>query len=139
MLHPALALLCLAVMLAVAWLLFWPGVGLVPLVRRSLLVGERERIEDALKHLHDCEYIDTVASIHSLAGALNLSTSRVARLTQRLESLGLMRVESNGTASDTRRSSLRVAHHSHSSIVGSLFGRSNWIQRGRVAWGSRPP
>ena len=110
MLHPALALLCLAVMLAAAWLLFWPGVGLVPLVRRSLLVNERERIEDSLKHLYDCEYTGSVASIHSLAGALDLGTSRVARLTQRLESLGLMRVESNGLrlTPEGRRYALRI-------------------------------
>ena len=65
-------------------------------VRRSLWTGERERIEDALKHLYDCEYIGSVASIQSLAGALELSTSRVARLTERLESMGLIRAEGEG-------------------------------------------
>ncbi|QDU57998.1 metal-dependent transcriptional regulator [Aeoliella mucimassa] len=96
MLHPALGLLAVAVLLAGAWLLFWPGIGLVSLIRRVLLVDERERIEDALKHLYDCEYTGSLATIHSLAGALDLRVSRVAVLTQRLESLGLMRAEGDG-------------------------------------------
>lgn len=96
MVHPALALASLAILLTVAWLLFWPGIGLVPTLRRALLSDERESIEDALKHLYDCEYTGSVASIQSLAGALELSTSRITRLTQRLETMGLVCAEGDG-------------------------------------------
>lgn len=96
MVHPALSLFFVAALLAVAWLLFWPGIGVVPLVRRALLTDERESIEDALKHLYDREYTGSVASIQSLAGALEISTSRVAPLTQRLEAMGLVVAEGEG-------------------------------------------
>ena len=105
MIHPAVALLSAAGLLIAAWLLFWPGIGLVPLVRRALLTGERESIEDALKHLHDCEYTGTAATIQSLAGALEVSTTRVARLTQRLEAMGLVVAEGDG---------LRLSHEGRS-------------------------
>ena len=110
MLHPALGLLAVAALLAGAWLLFWPGVGVVSLVRRLLLVDEREQIEDSLKHLYDCEYTGTLASIHSLAGALDLSTSRVALLTQRLEAMGLLSAEGDGLrlTPNGRRDALKI-------------------------------
>ena len=110
MTHPALALLSAAVLLAVACLLFWPGIGLVPLVRRALRTGERESIEDALKHLYDCEYVGSVASIHSLAGAMECNTSQVAKLTQQLESMGLVSCEDAGLrlTSDGRSYALRI-------------------------------
>lgn len=110
MIHPALALLLTAALLAGGCLLFWPGRGLVPLLQRSLRTGERESIEDALKHLYDREYLGSMASIQSLAGALERSTSRVAQLTQRLEAMGLVRTEEAGLrlTSEGRSYALRI-------------------------------
>ena len=53
-------------------------------------------IEDALKHVYDCEYLGSLGSIQSLAGALEISTARVAELVKQLESLGLVRTEEAG-------------------------------------------
>lgn len=51
---------------------------------------ERVRIEDALKHLYDGEYAQTEATLDSLAGALEIGRDQAARLTARLETLGLL-------------------------------------------------
>jgi DtxR family Mn-dependent transcriptional regulator len=96
MVPPALALLLVGVFIALGCVLFWPRSGLVPLLLRALRTGERECIEDALKHLYDCEYHGSLASIQSLAGSLEMSTARVARLIARLEALGLVRTEEAG-------------------------------------------
>ena len=110
MIHPALALLSAAALLVAACLLFWPSTGVVPLLRRALRTGERERIEDALKHVYDCEYLGSVASIQSLAGALERGTSQIAELTERLEAMGLVRTEEAGLrlTSEGRSYALRI-------------------------------
>jgi DtxR family Mn-dependent transcriptional regulator len=96
MIDPVSALLAASALFVVGSLLFWPKMGVLSLLLRALRTGERESIEDALKHLYDCEYLDTLGSIQSLAGALELTTSRVAALITRLESLGLVRTEEAG-------------------------------------------
>lgn len=57
---------------------------------------ERVRIEDALKHLYDGEYSDKTCSIDSLAGALEISRARAARLVTQLESLELVHSDGVG-------------------------------------------
>lgn len=55
----------------------------------------RNRVEDALKHLHESEYAQTPATTASLAGALGLGLDRAADLAGELERSGL--AESSGT------------------------------------------
>lgn len=93
MIHPAVALLYAAILIAAACVLFWPKKGLVALLLRAVRTGEREIIEDALKHLYNCEYLGGAATIQSLAGALGLGSSRIAKLTARLEAMQLARAE----------------------------------------------
>jgi len=52
----------------------------------------RQRIldEDALKHLHACEWQGGLATTESLAGALRLSISATIRLCQHLQKQGSM-------------------------------------------------
>lgn len=96
MVDPKLALLAAGAFAAVVALLFWPDKGLIPLIARALRSSEREMIEDALKHVYDCEYLGSLGSIQSLAGGLEISTARVAELVKQLESLGLVRTEEAG-------------------------------------------
>ena len=70
--QPAVALAFAATLIAVACALFWPGKGWAALLLRALRTGERESIEDALEHLHDCEYLGSAATTASLGGALEL-------------------------------------------------------------------
>lgn len=90
-------------MTAVAWIiviialllfLFLPRIGLLALYRNHRLAQERERAEDALKHLLDREHQGRHASAESLAGSLRLSQPDVMRLIDRLESQEL--VQSHG-------------------------------------------
>ena len=75
---PLAALLVMALILAVISLVFWPGKGLVARWRQARKRNERILIEDALKHLYDCEYQGLSCTLASLAGALDLRGGRTA-------------------------------------------------------------
>ncbi len=96
MVHPATALLLAGALILVVCIMLWPRRGLVPLALRALRSGQRESIEDALKHLYDCEYRGMLGSIQSIAGSLERGTSKVAKLVERLETMGLVRTEQGG-------------------------------------------
>lgn len=96
MVHPAIALLLAGAVIAVVCIMLWPRGGLVPLVQHAVRSGERASIEDALKHLYDCEYRGAPGSVQSLAGSLERSTSKIARLVARLEAMELVRTEKAG-------------------------------------------
>ncbi|MCP3962026.1 MAG: hypothetical protein GY719_29640 [bacterium] len=105
-----LALTLVSAALVVAVVLFWPVRGLFWRLLRLSRSSERVRIEDALKHAHDCEYRRTPCTLHSLAGALSLSGSRAAALIARLEELRLVE-EAGGSyrlTADGRSDALRV-------------------------------
>jgi DtxR family Mn-dependent transcriptional regulator len=55
---------------------------------------ERVAVEDALKHVHDCEWRQQPATAHSLAGALGLDPDAATRLLARLEASGLVGLKS---------------------------------------------
>jgi DtxR family Mn-dependent transcriptional regulator len=67
-------------------------------------------MEDALKHLYDCEYKKLSCTQQSLSGALSISGDRAARLLGRLESTGLLRSEGEGfvLTEDGRSYALRI-------------------------------
>jgi DtxR family Mn-dependent transcriptional regulator len=67
-------------------------------------------MEDALKHLYDCEYKKLLCTQQSLSGALSISGDRAARLLGRLESTGLLRSEGEGfvLTEDGRAYALRI-------------------------------
>ena len=90
MIEPLVALIAVGAACAVTVLLFWPVSGLFWRGLRFFKSNERVLIEDALKHVYDCEYRKTPCTLHSLAGALGLSGSRVATLITRLEGVGLV-------------------------------------------------
>jgi DtxR family Mn-dependent transcriptional regulator len=57
---------------------------------------ERVFTEDALKHLHDWEYLGKPSSLEGLAGGMELSRAKTVKLVARLESLGLVRSDGRG-------------------------------------------
>jgi DtxR family Mn-dependent transcriptional regulator len=67
------------------------GLALVWRHRAQRSVRERQRIEDALKHLFDQEYRGRHASLASLKGALRLPDSPVLALVARMQALDLVR------------------------------------------------
>jgi DtxR family Mn-dependent transcriptional regulator len=86
---PATLLLLAAALLLVAVVLFWPPRGLWWRWRSGLLASERVLVEDALKHLHGCEYAEHAATLDSVAGALGVGRDRAAELLMRLQTEGL--------------------------------------------------
>jgi len=84
-----------ALVLLVALLVFLPRIGLYALYQGWRSVRERERVEDALKHLLDREKSGRHASPESLAGSLGLPRVSTIDLIASMESQGL--VESRGS------------------------------------------
>lgn len=93
MINPILALAAGVFLLALTAFVFWPGRGLLARLRKRRPVPERELIENALKHLYDSEYKRLDATMHSLAGALELSADTAAPLIARMEALRLITID----------------------------------------------
>jgi DtxR family Mn-dependent transcriptional regulator len=93
---PVVALLVFSLGVGAVLLLFWPRHGVALRLMRLLQMTERVRLEDALKHLCNCEYEERVGTIDSLAGALEISRALAVRLVGRLEALELIRSDGHG-------------------------------------------
>lgn len=91
MAEPVISLSAFALLAVVLLLALWPRRGLVARLRRVLQHTERVRLEDALKHVHDCEYRGTTCTAESVAGALEVSRQNATRLIARLLALHLVR------------------------------------------------
>lgn len=87
---PLSTLLIGVLILAASGLIIWPKVGLAARIRRWSQDTERVLIEDALKHLYDCEYRSLPCTINSIAGNISINSDRASKLVSRLESLGLL-------------------------------------------------
>jgi DtxR family Mn-dependent transcriptional regulator len=90
MIEPLNALLIGLLILSVPAVVIWPRIGLAARVKRWSQDNERVQIEDALKHLYDCEYINISCTINSIAGNLSINSDRAAKLVARLETLRLL-------------------------------------------------
>lgn len=107
---PAASLLVFgAVVGLLAWV-FWPRSGPAARFARMLRLTDRVLMEDALKHLYDCETRGTAATWASLAGALETNQGRALRLIGRLEALGFAAAGGEGFAltEPGRRYALRL-------------------------------
>lgn len=67
---------------------FWPGIGLLARWQHSQRRRNMHRAEDALKHLHACEWRGDQATPASIAGALALPPAAATRLIAQLETQG---------------------------------------------------
>jgi len=107
---PRLALLTFFMLILAAIALFWPRGGIVQRLARLVRLTERVRVEDALKHLYDCESRGVACTMASLAGTLETGRGRALRILGRLQVLGLANSTDQGfTLSDAgRRYALRI-------------------------------
>ena len=90
MIDPLLGLVIAAAIGVALVLLFWPRWGFFWRALSAIRATERVRIEDALKHLYDCEYRRQPCTSQSLSGAMGLRESRSAELLDRLQQLELV-------------------------------------------------
>ena len=74
----------------------WPRVDLLARWRRLREARQRVLAEDALKHLHACEWRGHPATPDSLAGALRLPSRTAINLIARMEALGWLRSAADG-------------------------------------------
>ena len=86
---PLQALLIFGVVAALLVVLAWPTWGLIPRLFRQARMTERVLLEDALKQVHQTEEGAGVATVESLAGALEVSRGIAVRLIERLADHGL--------------------------------------------------
>lgn len=110
MVDPRTALLVFGTSCLVLILLFWPQSGIISRIRRARLRSRRVILEDALKHLHECEYTNITPSRQSIAGALGVTTDDAAGILSRLSEQGLVIAGGEGIALTTegREYALRV-------------------------------
>ncbi len=94
--EPVTALFVFAALTAAAALLFFPKWGAVSRWRRARRGMKRVLIEDALKHIYDCEYKNVHCTTESIAGALLIPTDEAARLLTRLSTMGLLITNETG-------------------------------------------
>ncbi len=89
-------LIAIVLVFFVIGIAFLPQIGILAMWRRRRQSLRRALAEDALKHLHACEWRGHTASLDSLAGALRLSPSAVVALAGRMEAEGWLRSSADG-------------------------------------------
>lgn len=83
------------IIVVVVMLLMHPRKGILNFYKKSKLDSTRVLIEDSLKHIYDCEYNKSASNINSIAGNLNISTDKAAKVISKLEDMGLVDVKSD--------------------------------------------
>jgi DtxR family Mn-dependent transcriptional regulator len=90
---PLLALLVAVTITALGLLVFLPDRGLYWRWQRNHKMTERVLIEDALKHIQNCEMHAQKPSLESLAGALTINTGEAAEVISNLEAHDLIKMQ----------------------------------------------
>jgi DtxR family Mn-dependent transcriptional regulator len=85
--EPIIAIFIAAGIALIAWFLFRPQDGLIPRWRRARQITDRVLLEDALKHIQRCERHGDKPSMQSIAGALDISLNRAAKIASELQNL----------------------------------------------------
>ncbi len=75
--------------------------NLMPVWLKKRKDFDRIILEDALKHLYDCEYNNLDCSLNSLSGYLSIKGEQAAKLISRLEELNLVKSEEGKTTLTT--------------------------------------
>lgn len=82
---PLTLLILASLLMAIGIWLFWPRGGALGRWQRTRHFTQRIQIEDALKHMYDCEYHGRACSLQSLAGVLHSTSDAVAALFNEME------------------------------------------------------
>jgi DtxR family Mn-dependent transcriptional regulator len=96
MINPVLALLSAVALLFGIILMFWPEKGLIARIRWSKHTVKRVLMEDALKHIYNCEEENITCTFHNLASTLTKEETQINPIIKRLESLGLLAISGQG-------------------------------------------
>lgn len=88
--NPVQMLMMGVLLLGFLLFLFWPRFGLRARLELRRIRLKRIQLEDALKHIYDCDYRLVACSLESIAGALSISVDDAVNIITRLESHGLV-------------------------------------------------
>ena len=107
---PLITLIIGTFIIALSLYFFWPKTGVLAVRKRRKSLSKRVLIEDALKHLYNCEYSNIGCTLNSIAGNLSISADDAAQLTARLETMGLVTTHEKGLTltSEGRSYALRI-------------------------------
>ena len=110
MTDPLITLLIGSGVILLAVVSFYPQKGLVARMKRSKTISKRVLIEDALKHLYNCEYNGVGCTLISVAGKLSISEDEAAELITKLENMGMLstHLETLQLSSEGRSYALRI-------------------------------
>ena len=110
MIDPLMALLIASAIVLVVIMMFWPEKGLAARLRDSKNTSIRVLMEDALKHIYNCEEDNVTCTFHSLSSILTKDENQLNPIIKRLESLGLLTVSGQGfeLTSQGRNYALRI-------------------------------
>ena len=90
MTDPIITLLIGTGIILLGFVSFFPEKGLIARMRRTKTISKKVLIEDALKHLYNCEYNSVSCTLDSVAGKLSISEDEAADLITKLEDMGLL-------------------------------------------------
>jgi DtxR family Mn-dependent transcriptional regulator len=90
MVNPLIALVTASVIILLGILILWPGRKLLGKLRLAGRQNQRILIEDALKHIYDCERHHTTCPMEKIAGLLSITTDAVTSLLSKLETMRLL-------------------------------------------------
>jgi len=107
---PFITLLIGSGIILLAVVTFLPQKGLMARMKRTKQNTMRVLIEDALKHLYNCEYSSVSCTLNSVAGKLSISEDEAAELITRLEDMGLLtsQAETLQLSNEGRSYALRI-------------------------------
>ncbi|MDP3581990.1 MAG: iron dependent repressor, metal binding and dimerization domain protein [Ignavibacteria bacterium] len=110
MIDPIYALIIFFAVLIILLVLFFPEKGIITRWKKIKSQTDRVLIEDALKHLYDCEFKNLDCSLNSLTGNLTLRADQTASVISNLESMGLVTSTGNkiSLTSEGRSYAIRV-------------------------------
>ena len=106
----AIALLWFGLLVLLLVVALWPRFGVLAWLRRGRRLSQRVQIEDALKHILNCELADQTATVQSLAGVLEIPPIRAHDLVTNLGSMRLSQLSERGLVltDDGRAYALRI-------------------------------
>jgi len=95
MIHPLHALFYAAALAITILIMVWPKYGLLSRWKHLMQQSKRSTLEDALKHIYECERSRISCTLNSIAGVLFINKARVVNIVKQLESSGLVRLVNN--------------------------------------------
>ena len=96
MIYPVTALLTAGLIILLSLIFFWPKYGLFSRWRFLMHQSQRSYLEDALKHIYECEQGHITCTLNSIAGTLFLNKDRVLKLIDHLKNSGLILIVNQG-------------------------------------------